>query len=495
MAHLLSDLASYMKFDDINIDNWMFKMYYKFSFVICMAGTMVGIASQFFGDPISCDFQGIQLDMAQDYCWIHGSAYIPPQYQAHMKCIVDQSDYDGPEDAPQTGYYQWVTFIFAIQAAVFYMPYKIWASLEGGLISDFGTDARTPVIISEDSKYDDGVVMEAVVEKFVTYFKSIFHHNNWYFAHFVFCEFLNFALFSLQFYLTDVFLGNKFKWYGWEVYNYYSYSYRERYDPNLMLRDPMCAVFPTEVSCTIPNVGAAGGNQAHNGLCVLTQNVINEKIYLFLWFWYFFLGITSIFFIFFRLMTILFDGVRFSLIYKSIRHKYDDDVRKCLTYVLNKGQIGDWFVLYQLNKNCNTYFFRKFIKELAVELKCRPKRSMATTNGKNSTLSRKGTLPRDKLVLDDEALMSVLSGSAPDEDDVKTPPLGYDIEIGDAGSDHDSGSGLAGAMEAKALLTRGRSSSKPPLKKPRSRSRTKKPAGKGGKGGKMGKAMGKAMFM
>ena len=34
-----------------------------------------------------------------------------------MKCIVDQSDYDGPEDAPQTGYYQWVTFIFAIQVS------------------------------------------------------------------------------------------------------------------------------------------------------------------------------------------------------------------------------------------------------------------------------------------------------------------------------------------------------------------------------------------
>jgi hypothetical protein len=174
------------------------------------------------------------------------------------------------------------------------------------------------------------------------------------------------------------------------------------------------------VSCTIPNVGAAGGNQAHNGLCVLTQNVINEKIYLFLWFWYFFLGPVSIFFIFFRLMTILFDGVRFSLIYKTIRHKYDDDVRKCLTYVLNKGQIGDWFVLYQLCKNCNKYFFRQFIKELAVELKCRPKRSKALSyNGKNSTLSRVGTLPRDKLVLDDDALMSVLSGSAPDEDDVK----------------------------------------------------------------------------
>ncbi len=29
----------------------------------------------------------------------------------------------------------------------------------------------------------------------------------------------------------------------------------------LFFRNPMCAVFPTEVSCSIPNVGAAGGQQ------------------------------------------------------------------------------------------------------------------------------------------------------------------------------------------------------------------------------------------
>ena len=53
----------------------------------------------------------------------------------------------------------------------------------------------------------------------------------------------------------------------------------------LVHRNPMCAVFPTVTSCDIPNVGAAGGEQIHNGLCVLTQNIINEKIYLVLWFW------------------------------------------------------------------------------------------------------------------------------------------------------------------------------------------------------------------
>ena len=40
-------------------------------------------------------------------------------------------------------------------------------------MASFGTDGKSPVMIAEDMKYDDGVVMEAVVEKFVKYFKSI----------------------------------------------------------------------------------------------------------------------------------------------------------------------------------------------------------------------------------------------------------------------------------------------------------------------------------
>ena len=30
------------------------------------------------------------MTFLQGYCWIHGSTYIPKQYQPHLKCIVDQ---------------------------------------------------------------------------------------------------------------------------------------------------------------------------------------------------------------------------------------------------------------------------------------------------------------------------------------------------------------------------------------------------------------------
>ena len=74
--------------------------------------------------------------------------------------------------------------------------------------------------------------------------------------------------------------------------------------------NPMCKAFPTEVSCSLPNVGAAGGEQIHNGICVLSQNIINEKMYLAIWFWLVFLIIISPLCIFYRIMTLFFDGFR-----------------------------------------------------------------------------------------------------------------------------------------------------------------------------------------
>ena len=53
------------------------------------------------------------------------------------------------DDAPDTSYYQWVTFMFCIQAALFYLPYRIWTALEGGVLASFGTDGKTPVMIRE----------------------------------------------------------------------------------------------------------------------------------------------------------------------------------------------------------------------------------------------------------------------------------------------------------------------------------------------------------
>ena len=91
MAELIGNVVKYFKFEEIDIDNWVFKLYYQGSFVIFLLGSMIGVMSQYFGKPISCDFQGVDRSMAAEYCWIHGSSYIPRQYQKHMRCSIDMT--------------------------------------------------------------------------------------------------------------------------------------------------------------------------------------------------------------------------------------------------------------------------------------------------------------------------------------------------------------------------------------------------------------------
>jgi hypothetical protein len=45
--------------------------------------------------------------------------------------------------------------------------------------------------------------------------------------------------------------------------------------------------------CTFHKFGPTGTIQKFDGLCILPVNIINEKIYFFLWFWFIFLAITT----------------------------------------------------------------------------------------------------------------------------------------------------------------------------------------------------------
>ena len=87
---------------------------------------------------------------------------------------------------------------------------------------------------------DDVTVVEKFVEKYVKFYKSIFHRNNWYFWGFVFAECLNYVILFVNFRLMDVFLEGKFWYFGWNVVKFEQLSlFNQTITPN-----PLCQVFP-----------------------------------------------------------------------------------------------------------------------------------------------------------------------------------------------------------------------------------------------------------
>ena len=59
MAEILGAATSATKFflevNQISIDNFTFKLFYKATTTLCLACSVIASAKQFFGDPISCE--------------------------------------------------------------------------------------------------------------------------------------------------------------------------------------------------------------------------------------------------------------------------------------------------------------------------------------------------------------------------------------------------------------------------------------------------------
>ena len=51
---VFSSVRYYLSPEEISIDNWIFKLHYQVSTAIWLGSSAIGVAKQYFGDPINC---------------------------------------------------------------------------------------------------------------------------------------------------------------------------------------------------------------------------------------------------------------------------------------------------------------------------------------------------------------------------------------------------------------------------------------------------------
>jgi len=209
-----------------------------------------------------------------------------------------------------------------------------------------------------------------------------------YYLKFLFCQCLALLVLVLLFLSTDKFLGGGFLSYGPEVVKYYiRYSFSEEFVSNFFevedLINPMCYNFPTRVGCSLKLSGTGGGPNIENSYCILSQNIINEKIYLALWFWFVamitIMSAQLIWEVCFLTLPLVDYILKLALpsssgISKYLRQFLIGQVtgtrltRNMVAYLQNLS-FGDVFVMYQLGKNTHPDFFYEMLKKLSVNEK------------------------------------------------------------------------------------------------------------------------------
>lgn len=344
------------KWDTAVIDNHVFRLHYRFSVIILLAAIGLVTSKQFIGNPISCmsDSIGGIVDI---YCWIHSTYSVTDKFNG-----TEGEDFPHPGLGPDTGakhhyhkFYQWVIFVLILQAGMFYFPRLLWKTTEGGVMKLLTAGLTDITSFMDKGLREDGVTLIA------KYYNIRDARRGTFFIKFVVCEILNFANVVGQIYLTDAFLGYQFTKYGRDVFS--------QSEENLNNRvDPMHQVFPKVAKCNFHKYGPSGTITKHDALCVLPLNVINEKIYIFLYFWFVFLATVTGVWLVYRFLTIFSHSLRVAVIHaRSEKMVSKHLISACLSNPEHTGleRLGDYLLLYLVTKNVNPLIIKDVFERVA----------------------------------------------------------------------------------------------------------------------------------
>ena len=357
-----SSVLKSLKFGAVDTSNHVFKLFANITPAIFWVSSALVIAASYIGDPIKCMSKGTPAeDIADTVCWIHGTYHVDKKISEKVYGSVCKRSYDtygselsdGERDA-DTAYYQWVPFMLIIHGFIFLISAKIWKVLENDLLEQFGTRKDISRLI-EDTEISKRAQQNA--NKFISLSR---HANNRYFLYFVLCELGNIAALIFNFYLIDIFLGGRFKYYGSDVVAYSNTN-------NMYAENPICSAFPTLTSCTVKFAGVVKGSvDVENILCILSQNIINGKIYLVIWFWMVILLIACAINTIYRIALLVVSAVRKNELVCLIntrrrRAEFLDKDTIVREHWEELNRIGTWFLMCQIGRNSNPYYFREFL--------------------------------------------------------------------------------------------------------------------------------------
>lgn len=392
MINEFKDLKKrFVKLDDIWIDNNVFRLHYKGTFLVFMVACVLVTFNQYFGDPIDCIVEDKSLEKVMDsYCWIQSTFSVPsrwpnefgdefahpgvrPQYGEYGYSRYPGMNYRNEQpEKKEHKYYQWVCFVLFFQAFITYIPRHLWKIWEGKRIQLLVEKLASQPMLPLEEK-------EEQVDMIVEYFQRQRGKRDLaYTVKFFLLEIANLVNIIFQFFFINWFLKYEFTTYGFlEVLK--MTELEPEYRP-----DPMAKIFPKVTKCTFRKYGPSGTIQKHDSLCVLPLNIINEKVYIFLWAWLTLAGAVTISFLVYRAILLLSSPLRCQRISsRGTKKTKDKDVKQILghdspSYV---SEISDWFLLNLICKNLHPLT----VDQLIMKLK--------NTNGTNERYEDKKHLP------------------------------------------------------------------------------------------------------
>jgi len=331
-------------------DNYNSRLHYQLAFGICLAATgLLGGTHLYFG-PILCTTKSTDCtdDDMNNRCFRQG----PKRCYTAICKTNNMCNYSEAEDFKELKlyWYQHGIIILFFNAAVFRIGHQIWKLCEGGLMRK---------MYSDDAKAGNKNVRDEVLEEKMAIYQEMRGNHPYYYAKFVFSQFLM-ILVVIGIFLFNNFIlqGDFFTTYGIKIWQ----TPMDEGNANWA----MCNMFPIiDTACTVTKGGTGFSTNTCTATCRLNQNEYNQYIYLILWYLYSALIIVGVVQLMIEAALYFQSSLRIKWIKKQLGPAMENDTAILERISRNNGDnISDWFILYQIGKNMDKDYFMEFLRRV-----------------------------------------------------------------------------------------------------------------------------------
>uniref|UniRef100_A0A8R1TRG4 Innexin n=1 Tax=Onchocerca volvulus TaxID=6282 RepID=A0A8R1TRG4_ONCVO len=286
--YLLKFQRSYQSNDIID------RLNYQYTAQIIALTAFTLAATQYVGKPIQCwvpaQFTGAWEKYTETYCFIKGSYHMPLDSEIPQEY--------SQRDESVIGYYQWVPIILALQAFLFYFPSIVWRTMNfhaginvKGILNSaamvkkkFDKSSRLAQVHIAADHLRDALDMQRELRTGSLDCLRLGKRSGIYLVFlYLFTKVLYVVNVILQFVILNAFLGPQYTFWGAGILSDI-WKGKEWSESGHFPRVTMCDF----------HIRVLGNIHRWTVQCVLMINMFNEKVYIFLWWWFILIGILSI---------------------------------------------------------------------------------------------------------------------------------------------------------------------------------------------------------
>ncbi|KAI1714657.1 innexin domain-containing protein [Ditylenchus destructor] len=290
---MLATVLSMMRYvSEIDDRDFVDRLHSYFTTNMLIGLSVLVSFKQFGGKPVECltpdIFSGSWEEYAENYCWAQDTYFVPPNKVVDGMPILERK-------MRRISYYQWVPFFLLIEAACFRLPSLLWKCLSG----HSGIKIREIIKLSSDPNNIKPEIKRNNIKSLTVHLqgalrfhrrlkrKQILPHtmlrlfNLPYSASFVTCMYLFTKFAYLCNVMFQLIILNNFL----QTDRYSLYGFGALVDLLNGATWEQSGMFPRVSLCDF-EVRVMGNVQQYTIQCVLVINIFNEKLFVFLWFWY-----------------------------------------------------------------------------------------------------------------------------------------------------------------------------------------------------------------